>query len=381
MAEKSPFNWLKELSGIGLGAVAVLYVCGFLVHIVYYRVLGLDVGAQPLTYLTFSGDYLISVLLSAPQLFWQFGEYRQALAADHLWLIIVFSMIGLLLILSLKTRYRGKLLKSLACVFVAASCVTLVSIELQVLRTQHVLQPLSPVEVRNSGQDNANEKSKILRQQATLVKDAYEEHEKLGISLPGFREWDRWFNPLHAQVNRERFNYYLALLFLNILLLFTLGAAILLRDNGFYSKFILVEALVGVLAVLLLFPCMYATLGRVFSFPVVVLRLKIEDSKNAQQQAGARPVDGEQARKTNEGMLEAQGVLTHPVFMIFQEDSEIVVYDRLNLFQLKKIPRSQVLGISQLYEASPFDNCRFEKGEFGPCEAQWIQDSAPILNF
>jgi len=39
-----------------------------LVHTIYYRVLGIQVGAQPLTYLTFSGNYLVSILLSAPQL-------------------------------------------------------------------------------------------------------------------------------------------------------------------------------------------------------------------------------------------------------------------------------------------------------------------------
>src|SRR5689334_22738125 len=107
--EKTSINWLKELSGIGLGIVAILYVCGYLIHIVYYRLLGVDVGAQPLTYLTLAGDYLVSILISVPQLFSLFGEYRPALSENLLWLGILSCFLSLICIFLLRRASAIKL--------------------------------------------------------------------------------------------------------------------------------------------------------------------------------------------------------------------------------------------------------------------------------
>ena len=141
MANKSPVNWLTELSGIGLGAVAVLYICGYLAHTVYYRLMGIDVGAQPFTYLTFSGDYLISIFISIPQLFsLLFISYIPKIIEDWRWLGILFCLLSLLCLLLRRKRPRteSNLRKILACIFIGLACLTMILSELKVLRVQNV---------------------------------------------------------------------------------------------------------------------------------------------------------------------------------------------------------------------------------------------------
>jgi hypothetical protein len=377
--EKTPVSWLKELSGIGLGAVAVLYVCGYLAHTIYYRLLGVEVGAQPLTYLTFSGDYLVSILISIPQLFSLFWDYAHNLFEDWLWLGIVFCFLSLLCIWLLKKKWpENGHLKLLVCVSIGLVGLIITLAELKVLRAQNVLQPFSPMEMQSDGQANANESSRPLQERISIVKESYEEHEKLGISTPGFVEWKRWFDPLAPNIQQKRNFSYLALLLLNILFLITLITAIWLHGTGLYSRIVVAEALIGLMLPLLLFPCIYATLGRVFSFPVIKLELKVGSSENTDKQTDNKLEEEKEAPKSKEP--ESKKLVTHPVFLIFQDESEIVVYDRLNLFQLKRIPRSKVLRINQLYKSSPFEDCQLE-GKFAPCETLWIKEPTPILDF
>jgi hypothetical protein len=378
-AEETPINWLKELSGIGLGAVAILYVCGYLAHTVYYRVLGVDVGAQPLTYLTFSGDYLISILISIPQLFSLFFEYFWNLFEDWLWLSIIFCFSSLFCIWLLKKKLPENVyLKLLICVFIGLAGFIITLAELKVLRTQNALQPFSPTEIQSDGQATADKSGKPLQERISIVKESYDEHKKLGVSTLGFNEWKRWFDPLNPNAQQERNRYYLALLLLNIIFLGTLITATWLRGTGLYSRIVVVEALVVLLLSLLLFPCMYATLGRVFSFPVIVLELKVENSEDTGKQISGKPEGDKETTENKES--QPKKIVTHPVFLVFQDESEIVIYDRLNLFQLKRIPRSQVLRINQLYKSSPFEDCQLEEG-FAPCETLWIKEPTTILDF
>lgn len=379
MTKKTPASWLKELSGIGIGAVAILYVCGYLAHTVYYRLLGVDVGAQPLTYLTISGDYLVSIFISIPQLFSLFGEYSHKLIEDRLWLSVLLWFSSLFCILLLKKKPQSRTLKILVCVFIGCACLSIISSELKVLRVQNVLQPFSPIELQSGGKAIA-ESSKTLRERVPVIRDYYEEHEKLGINMLGFNEWKRWFDPLNPNARQERNNSYLALLLLNSIFLIVAIIAIWLRGVGIYATIITTEALLCVLALLLLFPCVYATLGKVMSFPVAILRLKAEDDATDGSSNSSSEVKSQMNASMSQN-LKPKELITHPVFIIFKDDSELLVYDRLNLFQLKRMPRSRVLSINQLHNSSPFENCQLENGALSLCESLWIEDSTPIPDF
>jgi hypothetical protein len=107
----------------------------------------------------------------------------------------------------------------------------------------------------------------------------------------------------------------------------------------------------------------------VFSFPVV--QLELEASKGEAAKPGESDPGGD-----------AEKVITHPVYLFAQNDSEVIVYDRLNLFQIKHVPRSKLAGVKQLYYASPFDGCQQTQGVFAPCEvASWKENLQPISDF
>lgn len=374
-------NWLTGLSGIGLGAAAILYVCGYLAHTVYYRLLGVDVGAQPFTYLMFSGDYLISIIISIPQLFSLIIEYSPKLIEGWRWLGIVSCLFSLVCILSCKKRQAVSSRRQLlVCVSIGLACLIIVLAEIKVLGAKNVLQPLLPVEAQADQLDEADGQGGALQQRVSIVRESYREHEKLGTGTPGFDEWKRWFDPLSPNTEQERNSVYLALLLLNIIFLITLSVVVRHRGGGRYSKVILVEASAGALLTLLLLPCVYATVGRVFSFPVVEIKLKVEGGKIRDKPSSDKPGEMEAVPSTRRGESETDELVTHPVFLIFQNESEIIVYDRLNLFQLKRVPRSQVVSVNQLGTSSPFEDCDLEQG-FTPCEVLWAKNTEQIVDF
>ena len=134
---------------------------------------------------------------------------------------------------------------------------------------------------------------------------------------------------------------------------------------------------VGILFQVVLFPFMYATLGRYFVYPVVRLRLVNEhqaSTKAPQQVLGSKSAGIETVQSPNP-------TWTHGVYLIAQSDSEVVIYDRLNFFQVKHVPRTQILSISQLFNASPFESCSKVQDEFTPCEILWMSEENPVLDF
>ena len=386
----TPISWLKELSGIGLGTVAVLYVCGYLVHTIYYRLLGVDVGAQPLNYLTFSGDYLISILVSLPQLLWMIGEYWRYIFEHCLWLSILLCAASGVCIFVLKKEWWSdktwwrftlpELLTLAVCILIFFAAVPITLAEIDVFRAQNVLQPFSPVEIQGAGKQTQHEKSQPVEDREKLVRSSYQEHKAQGVSSPGFDQWMRWFSPLNANNELERIRSYLALLLVNVIFLTTLVIVIWNRKPGNYSKILVAEAVVWLALPLLLFPSVYATLGRVFLFPVVTLEIKVENSDPPPDKpADEKPKTEQETVRNKEG--EQKKLETHPVFLIFQDESEVVVYDRISLFQIKRIPRSEVQTVKQLYKSSPFKDCQQDNGDFLPCETLWIKEKTPIFDF
>lgn len=373
--------WLKALSSIGLGAVAALYILGFLTHAVYYRLLGIDVGAQPLTYLTFAGDYISSVFVSIPQLFTLFPVYVHELTDAWLWFPLGICVVGIAVVIILDHNRKSYLLKVAVCLLLGIAGFLILRSELNVLAVHTVLHPFSPIDSRES---NPAPSQRSGEKMIAQIGTAYREHERLGQADSGFKQWSRWFDPLSPSSQKARSDSYLALLLVNVLFVAFLATAFLLtafrlQSEKKYSRIIYVETVMGLIMVLLLLPCVYASLGRVFSYPVVQMTLEGASNVNAEREETHQPVDGKTS--VPDQTPASTRVITHPVFLVFQDETEIVVYDRLNSFKLKRIPRSRILSLNELYYASPFDNCSRYQGMFDPCESLWLKNTPLISDF
>src|SRR5207237_10437199 len=98
-------------------------------------------------------------------------------------------------------------------------------------------------DIQNSVQVISNENTKSMQERSKLIREAYEEHQRLGLNSTGFAEWDRWFNPLNSNNRTERTAYYLAFLLLNILFLTTLSVGLWFGRTGAYAKVLFGEAI------------------------------------------------------------------------------------------------------------------------------------------
>jgi len=85
---------------------------------------------------------------------------------------------------------------------------------------------------------------------------------------------------------------------------------------------------------------LYGKLGRSLVFPVVTLCLDSPD---------AAP--------------------THPVFLLAEDERQLIIYDRLNFFQVRHVPKTRLVSMGTLFQETPFRNRSHELGEFIPGEA------------
>lgn len=90
---------------------------------------------------------------------------------------------------------------------------------------------------------------------------------------------------------------------------------------------------------------LYGKLGRSLVFPVVTLRLDSPESAP-----------------------------THPVFLLAEDESQLVIYDRLNFFQVRHVPKARLVSMDTLLQETPFRNRSHELGEFIPGEAAGMRN-------
>ncbi|SFJ07803.1 hypothetical protein SAMN04488082_101265 [Desulfomicrobium apsheronum] len=90
---------------------------------------------------------------------------------------------------------------------------------------------------------------------------------------------------------------------------------------------------------------LYGKLGRSLIFPVVSLRL---DSSEATP--------------------------THPVFLLAEDESHLIIYDRLNFFQIRHVPKTRLVSIGVLFQDTPFRNRSHTLDEFTPGEAVGLRN-------
>jgi hypothetical protein len=95
-----------------------------------------------------------------------------------------------------------------------------------------------------------------------------------------------------------------------------------------------------------MFATLYGKLGRGLVFPVATLRLDTPE---------APP--------------------THPVFLLAEDERQLTIYDRLNFFQIRHIPKTRIVSIDTLFQETPFRNRSHELGELTPGETAGMRNA------
>ncbi|GAB6111057.1 hypothetical protein [Desulfomicrobium salsuginis] len=90
---------------------------------------------------------------------------------------------------------------------------------------------------------------------------------------------------------------------------------------------------------------LYGKLGRSLVFPVVTLRLDSPETAP-----------------------------THPVFLLAEDERQLIIYDRLNFFQIMHVPKTRLVSMGALLQETPFRNRSHELGEFIPGEAAGMKN-------
>jgi hypothetical protein len=417
--KKSFLELLKDLSALLVGAVALLYIFGYTVHFAYSRVLGFESIGQPLDYVRYAADYGSSIISSLPQLLFGAKYYAPKLlqspmigATVDCILILTLSLLLYVPIKRFKlflSQPRTKkavqpwsILCGLLHLITILCLVVLLHAEFDIVKVRDVLQRMDITDIQQMQKQIANaeatqwDKAELLELRSKYVSNAYDKYVLTHGDSPGFHYWNRWFNPKAGWDNEaERSASYLALLLLNLIVLaaaarqlFSLGRSskqnvdsvgvktLAKKVGSAWAVLMIVLLSAGIMIQMFLFPFIYATLGRYFVFPVVRLKLASETDK-------AQPVKkgGDATATPAADKHVTDSFWTHGVYLIAQSDSEVVVYDRLNLFQIKHVPRARILAVSQLFSVSPFESCSKQQDEFIPCEILWMPEETSVSDF
>lgn len=412
-AKRPLLEILKDWSGLLVGGAALLYIFGFTVHWAYFRLLGIDINAQPLDYLRFAADYSTSIVSSVPQLSFAFEYYSPKLIHSPLSALTFLCALTpiVFVVFCFWRRAKGRKRKAAVVmvlwwslnVIIVISLYLLLQTEFNVAKVRDILQPVDAADVQqmqnqvtsSAGLDNAT----LLEVRGKNVTRIYEKYTQTQKGSPGFGYFSDWFNPtVRPHNSAERRAVYLALLLLNLVILFAVilqlwslrftddednTTSIRQRIGPRLSVALTLILCSGLLIQIFLFPFVYATLGRNLTYPIVILKLSVPSKEQDievrnQGSTPEREASGTPSRTNVGGNDETW---THCVYLIADLDNEVIVFDRLNFFQVKRVPRSRILTISQVFAASPFESCSLEEGKFTPCETLWMSEQTPILDF
>jgi hypothetical protein len=418
--KKPLLELLKDLSALLVGAAALLYIFGYTVQLAYSRVLGVESVGQPLDYVRYAADYGASIISSVPQLLFGARYYvpklfQRPMIGATVGCIVILAL-SLLLYLPIK-RFKlflsqprtkkaiqpWRVFQGLLHLITIGCLVVLLHAEFDIVKVRDVLQTVDSDDIQQMQKQIANAEAtqwdnvKLLELRVSYVSKAYDKYILTHRDSPGFHYWNRWFNPKAEWDNgADRSASYLALLLLNIVVLVAVAFQLLslLRSSKrndtsvanvklskklgrAWSVLMIVFLIAGIGIQVFLFPFIYATLGRYFVYPVVRLKLASEANK-------AQPVkkEGEPTvTPADKRVPVPDGFWTHGVYLIGQSDSELVVYDRLNFFQIKHVPRTRILAVSQLFSVSPFESCSKQEDELIPCEILWMPEDTSLSDF
>lgn len=132
---------------------------------------------------------------------------------------------------------------------------------------------------------------------------------------------------------------------LNALMLIILIASITSVMLFFYRHYTSIKWLlfIFVIAEAVLLPCNCGILGSSYQYPIISLDYTEKDKQ-----------------------IHKDGV-----FLLAKSQDNLVIYDRLNFFQISYIPQSSIVNMSQVFTSSPFSNC--SNGDIKPCEIYAIK--------
>ena len=120
----------------------------------------------------------------------------------------------------------------------------------------------------------------------------------------------------------ERLKLYLTIFYL-LVLQFALFYYWYQKNQLDVSRWIIIPLIFSIL----LLPTTYGIFGRSFLFPYATIDFSDKESASR----------------------------THAVYIIRQTEKEVCIYDRINFFQVKYLPREKLKSINQMFQASPFD--------------------------
>ncbi len=324
---KNFINRLKEYQVISL-IIAICYFAGYFSYSYHYRILGLgNVSAGPLEYLTSGGDFFISSIIKTikvpfdnPKSFLFdlfFGEFKFST-----WIII---FILLLQILKLKW---GKVLlwveqttTFLMIGFLLVFNIMLIEWQSANLQIDDILT-VQPQRIYLEFRDKGD------RTPCELMEETYRQHliflERQ--SPRTFKRINRWFNMLSTEdLSKNRLISYS-----NLCFLFILGNIVLLTiiRRDFKKRFFWSTLSILVIIINSIFlPISYGILGTSYKVPYSKINFKISTDS-----------------------------IPNRVYILKEEDDKYIVYDKMNFFQIKYIPKTDVKEVDQLFVLTPFQS-------------------------
>lgn len=361
--------------------VLIFYVSGFLSFIAYNRVIGLSyiVGSSQI-YAEMAGKNILIILQTFIFLITQPTYFIENIDALNwvgniliIWLAAVF-LIGIIyvifklphpkpIIIAIRQhRYTIRILLGLITIAV----LTIFHIETQSFYAENVLQPAYSHDFQekkrnivNNEQKTKNTKkreeiagnlngytketenklsndTKEMAGKINMVKEKIPIVTHLFFSIP-----KNTYDPLGN--DEKRMNV------LRLMILMVSVTAIILVS---YRRYTWIKWLIFFFsfaqAILIPFNC--GILGSNYQYPVISLAYTEKDDK------------------AKESVLHKEGV-----FLLANSQDSLIIYDRLDFFQISYIPQSTVIHLEQFFNGSPFSNCSSNNGDFKPCEIYAIK--------
>jgi hypothetical protein len=366
-ASKSTTKRAVRCATVSIALAASLYALGYVAQAEHAKLLtGAGAPSGFGAHLRFSVDAVTAMAMNLFRMMTDsgyiaeiFGSLRdeEQVFMSFMACAAALAVIGAVLVLNWGYRHRplsrmyfrvsDALILTAACC-AAVSFTFLLRFEVEVYGMRSVLQPLKSDVVAEAMQgrsrDSVRTGNRMLVLGRLLAKPGnFGEH----MSAKAIR----WFGPgldQEREARRERVFALVTVLIAMVTATFWMIARIAAHNQKDSPE--LVSRLGGIVVVFVLasqvfmLGVLYGKLGRGFSRPVVSLRLDSPDKAPS-----------------------------HPVFLLNEDDDRVVVYDRLNFFQIRAIPKTRIVAMSLLHHASPFKDCSYNLEEFVPCEAQGLR--------
>lgn len=364
-------NFTLTIIKSNVSIVLAFYTCGFLSFIAYYRVLGLPYIAGDLqTYAEMAGKNLLFILQTfiflatkPSYLISIIQDIRWAGKAVYIWLLVivlltliqlVFKLFAQKSIVNMIQQHRITIL--IQSFFLVIVVVSTFYVETQPLYAKNILQA--------SLSDSANfyeQKQNILRYEKKIKKVYYDKRIKTSKLLNRIKDKSSFILNSNSAKGDFIKNFFFSIpeiydesgndekrlnaLMLIILIISVTAIILIINHQNILGKWLIFSF---TSAQVILIPFNYGILGTNYQYPVVSLSYMEKNEK-------------------------AQEIILHKdgVFLLAKSQESLIIYDRVNFFQISYIPQASVVHLEQVFTSSPFSNC--SNGEFKPCETYAIK--------